>query len=179
MKEAVLVVDMINDFVYDKFGSEGAKKIIPNLKNLLKSAKKSDKIVIYAQDNHSEKDPEMDVWGEHAMEGEKGSETVDEIRDLEDILVKKTTYNPFFKTELDRILKENNIEKIIIAGVSTDICVQHTAGAAFLRGYDVIVLKDCTASMSKDKHESALDYIKNIYGAEITNSKDIIERWNE
>ncbi len=177
MKEAVLVVDMINDFVYDKFGSEDAQNIVPNLKRLLKKAKDSDIMIIYSQDSHSEDDPEMDIWGEHAMQGEKGSKTIEELQGLEDDMVKTSTYDPFFKTDLDDILKNNDIERVIVTGVSTDICVQHAAGSAFIRGYDVIVLDDCTASMSGDKHESALEYMENIYGAEITTSEEMINRW--
>ena len=177
MKEAVIVVDMINDFVYDRFGSEAAQKIVPDLKNLLENAQDSDKMIIYTQDSHSKDDPEMDVWGKHAMEGEKGSETIDELKGFEDVLVKTSTYDPFYKTDLNKILEEHGIEKVILAGVSTDICVQHTAGSAFIRGYKVTVLEDCTAAMSKDKHEPALDYMKNIYGAEIRKSTEIIEEF--
>ena len=177
MKEAVIVVDMVNDFVYDKFGSEGAQKIVSNTKKLLENAKDSEILIIYSQDSHSNDDPEMDIWGEHAMEGEKGSETIDELKGFEDVMVKTSTYDPFFKTDLNEILKEYEIERVIITGVSTDICVQHAAGGAFIRGYDIIVLDDCTASMSGDKHESALEYMENIYGAEITTSEKIIDKW--
>lgn len=179
MKEAVLVVDMINDFVYDKFGSERAQKIIPNLVKLLKNAEKSDIPIIFARDYHSKDDPEMDIWGEHAMQDEDGSEIIDELKDFQEILVKKSTYNSFFQTDLNDILEEKKIDRIILTGVSTDICVQHTAGAAFFRGYDVVVVEDCTEAISKEKHETAIEYMKDMYGIDISNSKEIIKRWNE
>lgn len=179
MKKAVLVVDMINDFVYDKFGSERAEQIIPNIVKLLKNAEKSDIPIIFARDYHSEDDPEMDIWGEHAMQNEEGSEIIEELKDFVEELVKKSTYNSFFRTDLNDILEEKEIDKIILTGVSTDICVQHTAGAAFFRGYDVVVLEDCTEAISEEKHETAIEYMKDMYGVDISNSKEIIKKWNE
>ncbi len=177
MKEAILVIDMINDFVYDKFGSKGAQKIVPRLKDLLETAQDSDKLIIYAQDAHTEEDPEMDIWGKHGMRGEKGSVTIDELKGFEDYMVETSTYDPFFKTNLNKILKDDEIKSVIITGVSTDICVQHAAGGAFIRGYDVTVLDDCTAAMAGENYESALEYMKKIYGAEISTSKEIKKRW--
>ncbi len=176
MKEAVLVVDMIHDFVYGKLGSENAQDMVPRLSEFLKEAESEDVLIIYAQDSHEEDDPEMDLWGQHAMSGGKGSETVDELRGYEDELVKKRSYDAFHESRLQGSLEEHSIQRLILCGVSTDICVQNTAAGAFFRGYDIMVLEDCTAALEEEKHEYALDYMKNTYGAEITDSKDVLER---
>nr|MDO8134922.1 isochorismatase family protein [Candidatus Njordarchaeum guaymaensis] len=70
MKPAVIVIDMINDFVTGVFKSERAKKIIPNIKALLDHARKQKIPVIYVTDAHlPNADPEFDVWGSHAVAG--------------------------------------------------------------------------------------------------------------
>jgi len=175
--EAVIVIDMINDFVYEKFGGEGAQAIIDNLRDLLKEADEHDIDIIYVEDHHSKDDPELDVWGEHAMEGSKGSRRIDELKDIEGVEIKKRTFDAFYGTELEKILKSKDIDEVLLTGVSTDICVQNTAAGALYRGFDIIVLEDCTAAISEDKHKDALSYMKNVFGAEIRFSKDLIHKW--
>jgi len=172
--EAVIVIDMIYDFVYGKFGGEGAQKIIDNLKTFLNEAENNDIPIIFVEDSHTKKDPELDVWGEHAMEGSKGSERVRGLKDIDGVEIKKGTFDAFYDTELESILKSKGIDKVILTGVSTDICVQNTAAGALYRGYEITVLKDCTAAISEDKHNDALQYMEEIFGARITNSKTII-----
>lgn len=179
MKEAVLVIDMIYDFVYGKLGGEGARSIIPDLENLLQEAEEHNVPAIFCQDSHVSSDPEMDVWGQHAMKGEEGVETVEELEKYKGILVNKRFYNAFFDSSLYTILRQNDIERVVLTGVSTDICIQNTAAGAFFRGFDVVVVEDCTAAISEDKHDYALDYMESIYGAEIMSSENVIEGWGE
>lgn len=174
MKRAVLVIDMINDFVYGKLGGEDAQEIVPTVEKFLKKMREKEVSIIYTQDAHHEDDPEMGVWGEHAMEGEEGAETIEELEGLSDHIVKTNNYDAFFRTELEDLLEEKCIEQLILIGVSTDICVQNTAAGAFFRGYDIIVLEDCTAAIKQENHEGALEYMKTIYGAEIKNSADLM-----
>lgn len=178
MKEAVLVIDMIYDFVYGKLGSEGAKNIVEDLKVFLVETKKAGLPVFFVQDQHGSDDPEMSVWNEHAMEGEKGSKTIDKLKGLSDKNIGKNNYDGFYETKLHEVLKKNSIKRVILTGVTTDICVQHTAAGAFFRDYEIIVLQDCTAAISDKRHENALKYIKEMYGAEILTSKELTDRWS-
>ncbi|MFW6040681.1 MAG: cysteine hydrolase family protein [Thermoplasmatota archaeon] len=177
--KAVLIVDMINDFVYGKFGNKEAEKIVNNITNFLKIAEKNNIPIFFAQDNHEEDDIELDIWGDHAMKDEEGSETIPELKQFDSIIIEKHYYDSFFDTELEEILIDKGIDKIYLGGVTTDICVQHTAAGAFFRGYDVMVLSDCCVAMSKEKHKNALDYMKTVYGAKIENTKKVIENWKK
>ncbi|HLB71315.1 MAG TPA: isochorismatase family protein, partial [Candidatus Methanoperedens sp.] len=64
MRKAIIVVDMINDFVTGKLGSPRAEKIVPGIAALLKEARKQGIPVIYLRDAHTESDKEMGIWGE-------------------------------------------------------------------------------------------------------------------
>jgi nicotinamidase-related amidase len=175
MKKAVIVVDMINDFVTGKLGSERARKIIPNIASLLKKARERGIPIIYLRDAHSLDDREMDIWGEHAMRGSEGSEIVAELKPLKnDIVIEKKWYSGFVDTELPSALKKLGIDTLIITGVSTDICVQNNVAHAYFSGYRTIVPRDCTASLDEGLMEQALKYMKNIYGTEITDSLDVL-----
>jgi nicotinamidase/pyrazinamidase len=170
---ALLVVDMIHDFVDGKFGSQQARDIVPNVKKLVGKFRK-DGAVFFLCDSHQQEDAELKVWGEHAMEGTWGSQVVDELSPTQrDIVVRKHTYDGFLFTELDEELKRRGVRDVYICGVATDICVKHTAFGAFARGYNVHVVKDACAGTSQEAHEWALDYMKRIYGAKIVESDEV------
>ncbi len=175
MKKAIIVVDMINDFVTGKLGSPRAQKIIPNIAALLKKARKQGIPVIYLRDAHTKTDREMGIWGEHAMKGTGASEIVPELKpEKNDIVIEKRWYSGFVDTELPSVLKKLGVDTLIILGVSTDICVQNNVGHAYFSGYKTTVPQDCTASIDEEAQEQAIKYMKNIYGAQITSSDKIL-----
>lgn len=171
---AIIIIDMINDFVYSKFENKRAQSIIPNILKLKNIADAKGWKVIYLQDSHKPTDPEIKIWGEHAMEGSKGSDIIDELKPNDrDIIIKKSTYNGFFNTDLERVLRAYNIKKIIFAGVSTDICVLNTAANAFYLGFEILVCRECTESINEEAKDFGLDYMQKIYGANILDIKQV------
>jgi nicotinamidase-related amidase len=175
MKRVIIVVDMINDFVTGKLGSDGARKIVANIVLLLKKAKEREIPVIYLRDAHSSDDKELGVWGEHAMKGTQGSEIIPQLQpEKNDIVIDKKWYSAFVDTQLHDILKQMGIDTIIFTGVSTDICVQNNVASAYFLEYKTIVLRDCTASLDEVSYEFSLKYMKNIFGTEITTSDKVL-----
>jgi nicotinamidase-related amidase len=176
MHIAVLVIDMIADFVTGKFGSKEAQSIVPAIKALLARARELNIPVIYLKDAHEKEDIELKIWGEHAMKGTPGSEIIQQLSPVEgDIVVEKRFYSGFINTKLEEILRNLKVKELILVGVSTDICVQNNAAEAFFRGYSITVPRDCTASITKEGHERALEYMQRIYGAKIVNSKEVFK----
>jgi len=178
VKTAVIVIDMINDFVTGVFKSDRAAKIIPNIKALLDYTRKQKVPIVYATDAHLPNvDPEFDVWGSHAIAGSRGAEIIDELKPHKgDFRVLKRKYSAFQGTDLDQLLRELKIDTVILTGVVTDICIQHTAADAFFRGYKIIVPKDCVEAVDAKTQEEAIRYIKKAYGPEITTSKELVKK---
>ncbi len=175
MARAVIVVDMIDDFVYGKFGSERARSVVPCIKKLIESARKKGEPVIYLRDAHKRGDKELGVWGEHAMKGTKGSEIIPELAPQKgDHILEKQTYSSFFGTGLDDILKRHGVEEVVIVGVTTDICVRHTAADAFFKGFDVIIPTDCVQTISDDSQDRALEEMKKLYNAKVVGLDKVI-----
>ena len=173
MKTVLIVADMINDFVTGKFGSERARNIVPNVVALVKKAHKLGVPVIFLRDAHSATDRELDIWGEHAMKGSKGSEIIPELKpEKNDIVIEKKQY--IASVELPETLKQMNADTLIFTGVSTDICVQNSVAQAYFSGYKTIVPRDCTASIDEETYEYSLKYMKNIFGTEITSSDKVL-----
>ncbi|WP_336945180.1 cysteine hydrolase [Asaia sp. HN010] len=64
----------------------------------------------------------------------------------------------FASTNLDFVLRQNGITRIALGGLLTDCCVESTMRSAYERGYDVVTLADCTATLSQAQHEAAIDF---------------------
>jgi len=69
-------------------------------------------------------------------------------------IINKSQYDCFYGTNLDELLRHNDIETLIICGVMTNLCVETTARSAFVRGYRVILPIDATAAYNLEFHKS-------------------------
>ncbi|MBX8639578.1 MAG: cysteine hydrolase [Thermoplasmata archaeon] len=170
----LILVDMINEFVSGKYGSPRAEKMVPHVLTLLNKARQAEIPVIYVRDAHRENDPELKVWGKHAMEGTTASEIVTTLKPEKDETVfSKRQYSAFLNTGIDRKLKRIGARSIIFAGISADICVQHNVADAFYRGYTTLAVRECVESISADAKERALKYMETIYGTKILSLKQV------
>ncbi len=168
MSKGILIVDMINDFVYGKFGSPRAQRIIPSVGRLCSMGRQAGVSVFYVRDAHHADDPELRVWGEHAMAGTWGSEIVPELKpEKGDRVFDKRQYSGFLNTSLHRALKAKGVLTLFVAGVSTDICVQHNVADAFFRGYRTVVPRECVESIEPRRKAKALKYMEDMYGSRI------------
>lgn len=177
---AVLVLDMLNDFVYGKLKCEGAKKIIPNIVALVNAARQRNIPVFYCIDQHLPTDVhELKLWGYHAMKGTKGADIINELKPSHsnDHVIHKRTYSAFDKTGLDKALKSayggKGADILIITGLTTDICSRHTAYDAFTRGFNIVVAEDGTTAFTQEDHVAGLKYMQRDYGVQVTKIADI------
>lgn len=165
MKKALLIVDMLNDFV-EEWGAlrvEGAKEIIPAVLKQKEEFVKNGNPVIYLCDSHKQDDPEFKLWPPHCIEGTKGAEIVEQLKPTQDdIVIKKTTYSGFFKTNLDDTLRNLGIEEVYITGVAMNICVHYTACDARMLGYIVTIPASCVRGLTREDEEYMKKQFKNV-----------------
>ncbi len=168
MKSAVLVIDMTNDFLTGALKNDRALKTIQPISDLLTKARAQGTPVVYVSDEHYKEDHELKIWGDHSMKGTWGGQITDELAPKSgDYSFEKRTYSAFFETGLDTLLRELNVDNVILTGVVTNICIQHSAADACLRGYEITVPKETTEALSDEDYGYALNYIKTMYGAKI------------
>ncbi len=171
MSKALLIIDMLHDFL-DKEGSlyigTNSNKVIQNVMARLKEWRQKESHVIYILDRHLRQDSEFEMFPAHCLAGEWGGEIVDELApQKEDYLIYKRRYSAFYGTDLDLTLRENNVQKLELAGVCTNICVLYTAADARMRHYDVTVRKSCVASFDQEAHVFALKEMKKTLGINV------------
>ncbi|HEY0269553.1 MAG TPA: isochorismatase family cysteine hydrolase [Sphingomonas sp.] len=93
-----------------------------------------------------------------------------------DIEIEKLQYDSFHNTDLDARLRVRGIDTLVIAGISTDCCVDATASAAFHRDYHVFVVSDGCAAFGEGVHAAALNTLQS-HCALLTKSAAVIGAW--
>lgn len=175
-KPAILVVDMLNDFVTGPLACDRGKAIVPACAELLDAARAADVPVIFCNDAHlKDIDRELDIWGDHAIVGTPGADVIDELKLCDkDYVVPKRRYSGFFQTDLDILLRELGVKTVIMTGLHAHMCVRHTSADAFCLGYDVVAAKQCTDSFTEEDYLAGLSYLKTCYGAEAYSNEELI-----
>lgn len=99
--------------------------------------------------------------GRFLIRGEYGHDTISELAVREnEIVIDKPGRGAFAHTDFEHILRLKGIQNLIIAGVTTDVCVSTTMREANDRGFDCLVIQDATAAATKDLHKFALESVK-------------------
>ncbi len=170
---ALIVVDMQVDFASPKgkLFVKDSRPTIPIIRSLVSRARKSRVPVVFTQDWHRRDDDEFLIWPPHTVEGSRGARIIPELDAMPtDYFIRKRTYDAFFATDLDLLLRQKGVKNLIITGTVANICVLHTAGSASLRGYEIVVPADAISSLTPFDQAAALRQISFIYQGKITRS---------
>jgi nicotinamidase-related amidase len=182
-RPAVIVVDMLNDFVTGELRTDRADRIIQPLQRLVEAARTHEVSVIYSNDAHFPKDAEVvQKWGLHAIRGTPGAEVIPELAPKDrDYVLEKRTYSGFYETGLDPLLRSlydgNGVKTVILGGLHTHICIRHTSADAFFRGYTIVIAEDGVEAFTEESHEAGLKYLKDVYNAAIKPVNEIIDEF--
>jgi nicotinamidase-related amidase len=182
-KPAIILVDMLNDFVTGKLEVARAKSVIAPLQRLVVAARKNNVPVIYSNDAHYPQDVEVtQKWGNHAIKGTEGAKVIPELEPdpVKDYIVEKRTYSGFYETGLDSLLrslyKGEGAKTVVLGGLHTHMCVRHTAADAFFRGYHIVIAKDGVEAFTQEDQDQGLKYLEYVYNAKIMTANEIIQQ---
>jgi nicotinamidase/pyrazinamidase len=171
VKRALVVVDMIEDFVREDgalYCGPSIAKVVPVIQRELERARSAAEPVVYLTDEHLPDDAEFAHVPPHAIKGTKGASIVPELAARAgDVVIPKRRFSGFFGTDLDITLRERGVDTLRLVGDCTNICVLYTAADARNLGYAVEVLRDGVTSFDLEAHADALRELEKTLGATI------------
>lgn len=153
---------------------------VENVKNefcgFLDNMREMGHVIVHLQLVNNPEDPNAERYDGYlpVQKGTKGAEVIEEFVDSRDLIIEKNKDSGFYETDLDNVLKEQNIDTVIITGMQTQICVQTTASDAFFRGYNVWIPEDGVVSARNEDKERALTWLDG-YCATVSDTNNIIE----
>lgn len=170
MRRALIVVDMLNDFVRPgaPLFVPGAPEIIPAIQRELASARQAGDLVVYVCDAHEPQDKEFQRFPPHAVADSEGARIVEELAPQPgDVVLSKRRFDPFFATDLDRLLADEGVEQATVVGVCTHICVMETVSGLASRDIKARVPTAAVADFDPDQARAALERMANVFGAQV------------
>lgn len=87
----------------------------------------------------------------------------------------KNTYDAFINTNLEALLMDAGVTRVVVCGVMTDCCCDTTARSAFNRGWETWLVRDACGSASKAQHEAGLRAYGFAFG-DVINTKEVVQR---
>lgn len=172
---ALLIIDVINkmDFKESEKLLNNSKKMVEPLLKLKSDAKNQDIPVIYVNDNFGLWRQDMNSLIEECKKG-IGKEVIEHfIPKEDDFFIIKPKHSGFYGTQLNILLKQLEIENLVLTGISGDMCVLFTASDAYMREYNLWVPSDCLASETDQDNQAALRLINRSMFANIAPSSEM------
>jgi len=174
---ALVLVDMINDLEFEGGAEleEAAIAAAERIAALKRKAKALRIPVIYANDNFGRWRSDFREVVEHVLgDGVRGRRLAELLRpERDDYFVLKPKHSAFYATTLDTLLDYLGPRRLIVTGITGDVCVLFTASDAHMRDFHLHVPADCVASIAPEHTRDALEYMERVLRVDTTPSTEL------
>jgi isochorismate hydrolase len=165
---ALLILDMQNFFL-SKISHAfvpSAPNIVPNIQNLLNYYSLHELPIVFTRhvSDISTHDMMKTWWRDLIQDNEEKSRIISDLDTNGEKIIIKHQYSAFYNTNLDEILQKKGVTQLVITGVLTHLCCESTTRDAFMRGYQVFLPFDATASYNESLHVGSIRAISHGFG---------------
>lgn len=161
---ALIIIDMINalDFREGRSLLRHALPVSARIARLKARCRRAGVPVVYANDNYGQwRSDFREVVAVCSRADSLGAPLAAALSpEPDDYFVLKPMHSGFFQTPLEALLQSLGATRLVVTGLAGDSCVLATATDAHMRGFEVHVPADCTASVSRPRNDRALGLLK-------------------
>jgi maleamate amidohydrolase len=171
---ALILVDVINSFFLEGMPNyyPAAAEVLEPLRRLQTKARERSKLIVHTVERHYPgfDDYEWRKLPRHHLNGDRDAAFFPGFEPLgaREIVCPKRRYSAFFATDLALFLREQRIERVIVAGVKTNVCIRATVQDAFANGFSVVVPREATNSNRPHLAAASLEDIERYFGDVVT-----------
>jgi nicotinamidase-related amidase len=174
---ALLLIDVINAFDFEgcEALAEAANRAAPKILALRNRAREAGVPVVYVNDNFGRWRSDFRKTVEACSRPEHAGHRVTAllVPGEDDYFVLKPRHSAFYCTALELLLSNLGAKTLVLTGFATNICVLYTAHDAHMRGFEVVVPADCTASNDERLTRQALEQMELVTQASCPDSSEL------
>jgi nicotinamidase-related amidase len=175
VRDALLLVDVVNSFEHEDGDRLLAsfRERLPGLRETLARARAAGIPVVYANDSAGRWDSDAPGLVREALAGLGGDEVGEVAPQPDDRVVLKPRYSAFDHTPLVLLLRELEVERLLLAGAATEMCVVQTAIDARELGFKVTLVTDACATVDERMERLSFEYAESIVGVRLTRADEL------
>jgi nicotinamidase-related amidase len=174
VKSALIVVDMLNEYDHEdaEVLVENVRAALPAMRHLLQRAGQEDTPIVYVNDNYGDWSAGRAEIVERALAG-RARDVVEPIAPVHGSwFISKARHSIFYETQLEYLLREQEIERVVLLGQVTEQCILYSALDAYVRHFNVAVPTDAVAGIHGDLADAALRMMERNMRADATPAED-------
>lgn len=173
---ALLIIDTINDLEFSG-GERLLKYAVPMAEQIAALKRRTAAAgipAVYLNDNFGQWRSDFRTVVRQNLEGVRGAPVVQLLVPAQDdYFMLKPKHSGFFGTTLETLLRFIGAKRLLLTGLTTEMCVLFTAMDAYMRDYQLLIPSDCSAAASQERHQQALAYMKQVLKADTTPSGEL------
>lgn len=173
---ALLVIDMQNGMVHDQgtlarsgVPMAGLQRVVPNVRELVRLCRSLGIPDLWTMQEHYQRDKSRDAHliQHHTLrrvniaclKGSWDAEILDELKaEMTEAsqVIRKQKWSAFYGTNLEILLRILGRRLLLIAGTTSNLCIETTIRDAYMRDYDLVIVEDCVAGVRQEWHDAAV-----------------------
>ncbi len=157
-KTALIVVDMLNRYEHDDAPSltRSVRASLPAIRRLIDAAQEREILTVWVNDNYGDWSANAAKLADHALAGREPALVEPIIPPADAPFVVKARHSVFYETQLEYLLREAGIKRVVLTGQVTEQCILYSALDAYVRHFDVRIAPDAVAHIHGDLADAAL-----------------------
>jgi nicotinamidase-related amidase len=171
---ALIVIDMLNPYDHEDAEPlmESVHEILPPLRELIQRAPDAGLLTVYVNDNHGDWTAGREKLTKRALAG-TAPHLIEPIAPPEDMpFVVKARHSVFYQTQLEYLLRQEDVDRLVLTGQVTEQCILYSALDGYVRHFEVVIPRNAVAHIHEDLADAALRMMEENMRAQVTGSVD-------